>query len=322
MLCWLRGDDPPFPPISSQARWLGQLPVDRLGALLRQRTRILDRLKALSSGSPPPPVVTARTPERTVAENAVLQAQKDLAAARAELETLLTRVTALHPDAARAQRAVDDATQRLHRAERQRARASQVQPFVEVAQLALGRAGLGREPGGAAGGASERGLGEGEWTEQVVPVGVRGEQAARCLESGLRHQLGQQLELVGEDRGVDQEGLGARRPGAVVTTIAPASAPIPSGRQSDIFSHANRSRRCSAPSIAGHNVGGGSGTSRACMFVTSARRSASVASARTATMSGRGVMTSRTSVSPKSTIDSISRRSSRSIRPSCSPASR
>ena len=33
-------------------------------------------------------------------------------------------------------------------------------------------------------------------------------------------------------------------------------------------------------------------------------------------------MTSRTSVSPKSTIDSSSRRSSRSIRPSCSPASR
>ena len=39
-------------------------------------------------------------------------------------------------------------------------------------------------------------------------------------------------------------------------------------------------------------------------------------------MSGRGVMTSRTSVSPKSTIDSSSRRSSRSMRPSCSPASR
>ena len=41
-----------------------------------------------------------------------------------------------------------------------------------------------------------------------------------------------------------------------------------------------------------------------------------------ATMSGRGVMTSRTSVSPKSTIDCSSRRSSRSISPCSSPASR
>ena len=48
----------------------------------------------------------------------------------------------------------------------------------------------------------------------------------------------------------------------------------------------------------------------------------SVASARIATMSGRGVITSRTSVSPKSTIDWSSCRSSRSMRPSCSPASR
>ncbi len=52
------------------------------------------------------------------------------------------------------------------------------------------------------------------------------------------------------------------------------------------------------------------------------RTSASVASSGTATTSGRGVMTSRTSVSPKSTIDWMSRRSSRSMRPSCSPASR
>ena len=41
-----------------------------------------------------------------------------------------------------------------------------------------------------------------------------------------------------------------------------------------------------------------------------------------ATMSGRGVMTSRTSVSPKSTMLCSSRRSSPSMRPSCSPVSR
>ena len=54
----------------------------------------------------------------------------------------------------------------------------------------------------------------------------------------------------------------------------------------------------------------------------SARNASSVASARMATMSGRGVMTSRTSVAPKSTIDCSSRRSSRSMRPCSSPASR
>ena len=51
----------------------------------------------------------------------------------------------------------------------------------------------------------------------------------------------------------------------------------------------------------------------------SARSSSSVASARIATMSGRGVITSRTSVSPKSTIDCSSRRSSPSIRPGPRP---
>ena len=54
----------------------------------------------------------------------------------------------------------------------------------------------------------------------------------------------------------------------------------------------------------------------------SARSSSIVASARIATMSGRGVMTSRTSVSPKSTIDCSSRRSSPSISPAPRPASR
>ena len=52
-----------------------------------------------------------------------------------------------------------------------------------------------------------------------------------------------------------------RRPAPTAT--APASAPTANGRQSEIDSHANRSRRWRAPSIAGHSVGGGSGTSSA-----------------------------------------------------------
>ena len=54
----------------------------------------------------------------------------------------------------------------------------------------------------------------------------------------------------------------------------------------------------------------------------SARSSPMVASSRIATMSGLGVMTSRTSVSPKSTMLCRSRRSSPSMRPSCSAVSR
>ncbi len=54
----------------------------------------------------------------------------------------------------------------------------------------------------------------------------------------------------------------------------------------------------------------------------SARKSPIVAASGMATMSGRGVITSRTSVSPKSTMLWSSRRSSPSIRPSCSPVFR
>ena len=53
----------------------------------------------------------------------------------------------------------------------------------------------------------------------------------------------------------------------------------------------------------------------------SARRSPMLASSRMATMSGRGVITSRTSESPKSTMFCSSRRSSPAINPSCSAVS-
>ena len=56
-----------------------------------------------------------------------------------------------------------------------------------------------------------------------------------------------------------------------------------------------------------------------CSLITSWRSSSSVASAGMATMLGRGVITSRTTLSPNSTTDWISLRSSSSIRPSSVP---
>ena len=77
---------------------------------------------------------------------------------------------------------------------------------VERAQLARRRPGLGREPRGRRLGDAERRAGERQPREQVVPVGVRREQAgereARVLEHGRQH-----LELVGQDRRVDDEAL-------------------------------------------------------------------------------------------------------------------
>ena len=53
-----------------------------------------------------------------------------------------------------------------------------------------------------------------------------------------------------------------------------------------------------------------------CSWMTSWRSSSSVASAEMATILGRGVITSRTTLSPNSTTDWISLRSSSSINPS------
>ena len=57
-----------------------------------------------------------------------------------------------------------------------------------------------------------------------------------------------------------------------------------------------------------------------CSLITSWRNCSSVASAEMATMLGRGVITSRTTLSPNSTTDWISLRSSSSMRPSSVPA--
>ena len=96
--------------------------------------------------------------------------------------------------------------QRLHLAERQRALARQVVLLVERAQIALRRAGLGRQSGGRRLGHPDCGLRERQAAEQVVPVGVRRQQAGH----GKARLLGQRrhgLELRRQHGRVDRERL-------------------------------------------------------------------------------------------------------------------
>ncbi len=97
---------------------------------------------------------------------------------------------------ARADLAVARHRQRLHRPERQRRGTGEVVALVEVAQLALGLAGVSAQPRGRGLGDTERRVREGEAAEQVIPVAVGGEQPAGA-EAGLLEQRRQQLELVG-----------------------------------------------------------------------------------------------------------------------------
>ena len=90
----------------------------------------------------------------------------------------------------------------------ERPRALDVVLLVELAHRALGGPGLVDQPAGRRLGAAERRLGEGVAAEQVVPVGVRGEQADHG-EAGLLGERRQDLELVGQDRRVDAERLAA-----------------------------------------------------------------------------------------------------------------
>ena len=78
--------------------------------------------------------------------------------------------------------------------------------LVEVAQLALGVAGLVAQPQRGRLRHAERRLGERVAAEQVVPVGVRDEQPDDA-EGRLLGDRRQDLELVGEDRRVDAERL-------------------------------------------------------------------------------------------------------------------
>ncbi len=79
---------------------------------------------------------------------------------------------------------------------------------VRVAQLALRHARLRAQARGARLREAEGGPGEREPPEEVVEVGVRGEEA-RDLEAGLAQELGEHVELVGEVRRVDEDRLPA-----------------------------------------------------------------------------------------------------------------
>jgi hypothetical protein len=93
-------------------------------------------------------------------------------------------------------------------AERERRRARHVVLGVGVAQLALGRAGLAAQPLGGLPAHPQGEAREGEPAEQVVVVGVGGEQAVG-LEAGLGEQRRQDFELVREVRRVHQQALAA-----------------------------------------------------------------------------------------------------------------
>jgi uncharacterized protein involved in exopolysaccharide biosynthesis len=105
-------------------------PNSRLAVLERQRQRIQASLDA-PPGVPAPPVPVPRTPERVAAETAVQQAQRELAAAKRELEETLTKFTEIHPAAVKAQERVTMATTRLRQAEA--ALPPDVEPVVRAA---------------------------------------------------------------------------------------------------------------------------------------------------------------------------------------------
>lgn len=102
----------------------------KLYALERQRQRIQASLDA-PPGVALPSVPSPRTPERVAAEAAVQDAQRELAAAKRELEDALTKFTDIHPAVVKARERVETATQRLR--QREAAVPPDVEPVVRVA---------------------------------------------------------------------------------------------------------------------------------------------------------------------------------------------
>jgi uncharacterized protein involved in exopolysaccharide biosynthesis len=102
----------------------------KLYALERQRQRIQASLDA-PPGVAPAPVATPRTPERIQAEAAVADAQRELNAAKRELEDALTKYTDIHPTVLKARERVESATLRLR--QREAAVPPDVEPVVRVA---------------------------------------------------------------------------------------------------------------------------------------------------------------------------------------------
>lgn len=102
--------------VSNQRTRPAPPPNTRLAVLERQRQRIQASLDA-PPGVQAPPVPVPRTPERIAAEAAVQQAQRELTAAKRDLEETLTKFTEIHPAAVKAKERVEIAAQRLRQAE-------------------------------------------------------------------------------------------------------------------------------------------------------------------------------------------------------------
>ncbi|HEX3761386.1 MAG TPA: hypothetical protein VHW23_21970 [Kofleriaceae bacterium] len=88
----------------------------RLVTLERQRARIQASLDA-PPGAPLPAVSSPRTPERIAAEAAVQDAQREINAAKRELDDALTKFTDIHPTVVKARERVEAATLRLRQRE-------------------------------------------------------------------------------------------------------------------------------------------------------------------------------------------------------------
>jgi len=101
----------------------------RLVTLERQRARIQATLDA-PPGAAIPSAPAPRTPERIAAEAAVQDAQREVAAARRELEEALTKFTDIHPSVHKARDRVEAATQRLR--QREAAVPPDVEPVVRI----------------------------------------------------------------------------------------------------------------------------------------------------------------------------------------------
>jgi uncharacterized protein involved in exopolysaccharide biosynthesis len=102
---------------------------NRLVTLERQRARIQATLDA-PPGAAIPSVPAPRTPERVAAEAAVQDAQRELSAARRELEDALTKFTDIHPSVLKARERVEAANLRMR--QREAALPPEVAPVVRI----------------------------------------------------------------------------------------------------------------------------------------------------------------------------------------------
>lgn len=98
----------------------------RLYALERQRQRIQTRLDA-PPDAPPIRILAPPSPERSAAEAAAKEAQRELAQAGRHLEDVLARFTERHPEVIKARQRVDNAQQRYRSAQ------AAIPPVIETA---------------------------------------------------------------------------------------------------------------------------------------------------------------------------------------------